>query len=118
MTIQDTTKRVRVNKQIRISPIRVIAADGAQLGIMEVDVALAQAEEQGLDLVEVAPTARPPVARIMDYGKFKFEQAKMARQAKKKQHVIQLKEVKFRPGISEHDFETKARHARKFLGEG
>lgn len=118
MTIQDTTKRVRVNKQIRISPIRVIAADGAQLGIMEVDVALAQAEEQGLDLVEVAPTARPPVARIMDYGKFKFEQAKMARQAKKKQHVIQLKEVKFRPGISEHDFETKTRHGRKFLGEG
>ena len=118
MTIQDTTKRVRVNKQIRISPIRVIAADGAQLGIMEVDVALAQAEEQGLDLVEVAPTARPPVARIMDYGKFKFEQAKMARQAKKKQHIIQLKEVKFRPGISEHDFDTKARHARKFLGEG
>ncbi|MEX1186769.1 MAG: translation initiation factor IF-3 [Gemmatimonadaceae bacterium] len=118
MTIQDTTKRVRVNKQIRISPIRVIAADGAQLGIMEVDAALAQAEEQGLDLVEVAPTARPPVARIMDYGKFKFEQAKMARQAKKKQHVIQLKEVKFRPGISEHDFATKTRHARKFLGEG
>src|SRR3989337_541049 len=118
MTIQDTTKRVRVNKQIRISPIRVIAADGAQLGIMEVDAALAQAEEQGLDLVEVAPTARPPVARIMDYGKFKFEQAKMARQAKKKQHVIQLKEVKYRPGIEDHDFETKIRHARKFLGEG
>ena len=117
MTIQDTTKRVRVNKQIRISPIRVIAADGAQLGIMEVDAALAQAEEQGLDLVEVAPTARPPVARIMDYGKFKFEQAKMARQAKKKQHVIELKEVKFRPGIDDHDFDTKTRHARRFLEE-
>jgi translation initiation factor IF-3 len=116
--IQDTTKRVRVNKQIRISPIRVIAADGAQLGIMEVDAALAQAIEQGLDLVEVAPMARPPVARIMDYGKFKFEQAKMARQAKKKQHVIHLKEVKFRPGIDEHDFMTKTRHAREFLGEG
>src|SRR6266540_1583394 len=69
--IQDTTKKVRVNKQIRISPIRVIAADGAQLGIMEVDAALAAAIEQGLDLVEVAPMARPPVARIMDYGKFK-----------------------------------------------
>ncbi|MFL5634964.1 MAG: translation initiation factor IF-3, partial [Gemmatimonadaceae bacterium] len=82
--IQDTTKRVRVNKQIRISPIRVIAADGAQLGIMDVETALAAAIEQGLDLVEVAPMARPPVARIMDYGKFKFEQAKMARQAKKK----------------------------------
>jgi len=96
--IQDTTKRVRVNKQIRISPIRVIAADGAQLGIMDVETALAAAIEQGLDLVEVAPMARPPVARIMDYGKFKFEQAKMARQAKKKQHVIHLKEVKYRPG--------------------
>jgi translation initiation factor IF-3 len=116
--IQDTTKRVRVNKQIRISPIRVIAADGAQLGIMDVDAALAQAIEQGLDLVEVAPMARPPVARIMDYGKFKFEQAKMARQAKKKQHVIHLKEVKYRPGIEEHDFMTKTRHAREFLKDG
>jgi translation initiation factor IF-3 len=116
--IQDTTKRVRVNKQIRISPIRVIAADGAQLGIMDVDTALAAAIEQGLDLVEVAPMARPPVARIMDYGKFKFEQAKMARQAKKKQHVIHLKEVKYRPGIEEHDFMTKTRHAREFLSEG
>ncbi|HEY8832451.1 MAG TPA: translation initiation factor IF-3 [Gemmatimonadaceae bacterium] len=116
--IQDTTKRVRVNKQIRISPIRVIAADGAQLGIMDVETALAAAIEQGLDLVEVAPMARPPVARIMDYGKFKFEQAKMARQAKKKQHVIHLKEVKYRPGIEEHDFMTKTRHAREFLNEG
>jgi translation initiation factor IF-3 len=116
--IQDSTKRVRVNRQIRISPIRVIAADGSQLGILEVERALAIAEEQGLDLVEVAPMARPPVARIMDYGKFKFEQAKQARQAKKKQHVIQLKEVKFRPGIDEHDFTTKTRHARRFLEEG
>jgi translation initiation factor IF-3 len=117
-SIQDTTKRVRVNRQIRISPIRVIAADGGQLGIMEVDAALSLAQEQGLDLVEVAPLARPPVARIMDYGKFKFEQAKMARQAKKKQHVIHLKEVKYRPGIDEHDFQTKTRHAREFLGQG
>jgi translation initiation factor IF-3 len=116
--IQDNTKRVRVNRQIRISPIRVIAADGSQLGIMDVDAALSAAIEQGLDLVEVAPMARPPVARIMDYGKFKFEQAKMARQAKKKQHVIHLKEVKYRPGIEDHDFETKTRHAREFLAEG
>ncbi|HEY0779997.1 MAG TPA: translation initiation factor IF-3 [Gemmatirosa sp.] len=116
--MQDTTKRVRVNRQIRISPIRVIAADGSQLGILEVEAALRIAEEQSLDLVEVAPLARPPVARIMDYGKFKFEQAKQARTAKKKQHVIQLKEVKFRPGIDEHDFETKTRHARRFLEEG
>ena len=117
--IQDSTKRPpRVNRQIRISPVRVIAADGSQLGIMEVDVALAQATEQGLDLVEVAAAARPPVVRIMDYGKFKFEQAKQARLAKKKQHVIHLKEVKYRPGIDDHDFETKTRHARRFLEEG
>lgn len=98
--------------------MRVIGADGSQLGILETDVALRMAEETGLDLVEVAPMARPPVVRIMDYGKYKFEQAKQARQARKKQHVIQMKEVKFRPGIEEHDFETKTRHARRFLEEG
>ena len=98
---------MRVNRQIRISPLRVIAPDGSQMGILDVETALAAAQEQGLDLVEVAPTARPPVVRIMDYGKFKFEQAKMARVAKKKQHVIHLKEVKYRPGIDDHDFDTK-----------
>jgi translation initiation factor IF-3 len=107
-----------VNRQIRISPVRVIAPDGSQLGILDVDVALARAQEEGLDLVEVAPMARPPVVRIMDYGKFKFEQAKQARLAKKKQHVILLKEVKYRPGIDDHDFDTKTRHARRFLEEG
>ena len=88
------------------------------MGILDLDTALAAAQERGLDLVEVAPTARPPVVRIMDYGKFKFEQAKMARIAKKKQHVIHLKEVKYRPGIEDHDFDTKTRHARRFLEEG
>ncbi|HWZ27090.1 MAG TPA: translation initiation factor IF-3 [Gemmatimonadales bacterium] len=112
------TPRTRVNRQIRISPVRVIAADGAQLGVMEVDAALAAAVEQGFDLVEVAPLARPPVVKIMDYGKYKFEQAKAARAAKKKQHVIHLKEVKFRPGIDDHDFAFKTRHAREFLLEG
>ncbi len=96
----------------------MIGADGTQLGIMEVDQALAQAQALGLDLVEVAPLARPPVVRIMDYGKYKFEMAKQARLAKKKQHVIQLKEVKYRPGIDDHDFDTKTRHARRFLEEG
>jgi translation initiation factor IF-3 len=115
--IQDTTKRVRVNRQIRISPVRVIGSDGSQLGILEVDSALRMAEDQGLDLVEVAATARPPVVRIMDYGKYKFEMAKQARVAKKKQHVIELKEVKYRPGIDDHDFDTKTRHARRFLEE-
>ena len=107
-----------MNRQIRISPVRVIGADGSQLGILEVDAALSMAQELGLDLVEVAAAARPPVVRIMDYGKFKFEQAKQARLAKKKQHVIHLKEVKYRPGIDDHDFETKTRHARRFLEEG
>ena len=103
---------------IRISPVRVIGADGSQLGILEVDAALRMAEEQGLDLVEVAATARPPVVRIMDYGKYKFEMAKQQRKAKKSQHVIQVKEVKYRPGIEKHDFDTKTNHARRFLGEG
>jgi translation initiation factor IF-3 len=108
---------VRVNRQIRISPVRVIGADGTQLGIMDLDAAFLASEQAGLDLVEVAPMARPPVVRIMDYGKYKFEMAKQARLAKKKQHVIELKEVKYRPGIDDHDFETKTRHARRFLEE-
>jgi len=109
---------VRVNRQIRISPVRVIGENGDQLGVLPVDEALSLAEERGLDLVEVAPMARPPVVKIMDYGKFKFEEAKAARAAKKKQHVIQIKEVKYRPGIDDHDFEFKTRHAREFLQEG
>jgi len=107
-----------VNRQIRISPVRVIADNGDQLGVLTIDDALAAAHERGLDLVEVAPLARPPVVKIMDYGKFKFEQAKAARAAKKKQHVIHLKEVKYRPGIDDHDFDFKTRHAREFLAEG
>jgi translation initiation factor IF-3 len=107
-----------VNRQIRISPVRVIADNGDQLGVLTIDEALAAAHERGLDLVEVAPLARPPVVKIMDYGKFKFEQAKAARAAKKKQHVIHLKEVKYRPGIDDHDFDFKTRHAREFLADG
>lgn len=98
--------------------MRVIGADGAQLGVLEVDVALKMADEAGLDLVEVAAAARPPVVRIMDYGKYKFEMAKQQRQAKKKQHVIQLKEVKYRPGIEKHDFDTKTNKARGFIEDG
>ena len=115
---EEQKNRVRVNRMIRISPLRVIDQDGGQLGIMTVEDALAAAELKGLDLVEVAPTARPPVVRIMDYGKFKFEQAKAARAAKKKQHTVQMKEIKFRPGIDDHDFDFKCRHAQEFLAEG
>ena len=85
---------------------------------MALDEAFRVATEAGLDLVEVAPLARPPVVKVMDYGKYRFEQAKAARAAKKKQHVIHLKEVKYRPGIDDHDFDFKTRHARTFLEEG
>jgi len=88
------------------------------MGIMAVEDALAAAETAELDLVEVAPNARPPVVRIMDYGKYKYEEARKARLARKKQHHIQIKEVKFRPSIEPHDFEFKVRHARRFLEEG
>jgi translation initiation factor IF-3 len=116
--LPDNKNRLRVNRMIRFSPVRVIAPDGEQLGILAVDEAIAAAEARGLDLVEVAPMARPPVCRIMDFGKFKFEQAKAARAAKKKQRSVDLKEIKFRPGIDEHDFDFKTRHAREFLAEG
>jgi translation initiation factor IF-3 len=118
LSTNEREKRVRVNRMIRISPVRVITATGEQLGVLPIEEALAAAQDRGLDLGEVAPTARPPVVKIMDYGKFKFEEAKAARAAKKKQHIIQLKEVKYRPGIDDHDFDFKTRHAREFLGDG
>jgi translation initiation factor IF-3 len=95
--------------------VRVISPDGGQLGVMAISEALKLAQTQNCDLVEVAPKARPPVCRIMDFGKFKYEQSKHERQAKKKQHVYQIKEVKVRPKIEEHDYEFKLRNARKFL---
>ena len=96
----------------------MIAPDGSQLGILPTEQALQQAYAQNLDLVEVAPEARPPVCRIMDYGKFRYEQSKKAREAKKKQTVIELKEIKLRPKTEEHDFQFKAKHAERFLKEG
>jgi len=109
---------LRVNERIRISPIRLIDDEGNQLGIMPTEEARAMAVERSLDLVEVAPQARPPVCRLMDYGKFKYEQARKMREARKKQHNITVKEVKLRPKIEEHDLEFKLRHARRFLEEG
>ena len=107
-----------MNERIRISPIRLIDDNGDQLGIVATDEARAMAAERGLDVVEVAPNARPPVCRLMDYGKFKYEQQRKAREAKKKQHVVNVKEVKLRPKIETHDIEFKMRHARRFLEEG
>ena len=111
-------ERTRVNQQIRISPVRVIDPEGEQVGILPIEKALETAEEMGLDLVEVAPLARPPVCRIMDYGKFRYEEQRKEREARKKQHRVELKEVKMRPGIEDHDFDFKIRHARRFLEEG
>lgn len=106
-----------MNHQIRAREIRVIDDEGGQLGIMEPRQAMTMAAEKGLDLVEVAPTAQPPVCRIMDYGKFLYQQSKKAQEAKKHQKTIQVKEVKFRPKIDEHDYEFKKNHIIRFLKE-
>ena len=92
--------------------------DGEQIGVLPVEEALDMAREQGYDLVEVAPKASPPVCRIMDYGKYKYEQSKRAKEAKKHQHTIHVKEMKFRPKTEDHDYQFKLKHVRKFLGEG
>ncbi|HTU02016.1 MAG TPA: translation initiation factor IF-3 [Candidatus Sulfotelmatobacter sp.] len=112
------SKGLRVNDRIRIREVRVILPDGTQLGIVPTEEALSKAYALNLDLVEVAPEARPPVCRIMDYGKFRYEQSKKAREAKKKQTVIELKEIKLRPKTEEHDFQFKTKHAERFLKEG
>jgi translation initiation factor IF-3 len=115
--IEPSQDELRVNERIRISPIRVVDEDGEMLGIMTADEGRAIARDRGLDLVEVAPNSRPPVCRVMDYGKFKYEQSKKDRKARSRQHGQQLKEVKFRPKIERHDLEVKVRNARKFLSE-
>ncbi|MGB9662889.1 MAG: translation initiation factor IF-3 [Moorellaceae bacterium] len=107
-----------MNGEIRAREVRLVGTDGQQLGIMPLREALRIAQEQGLDLVEVAPQARPPVCRIMDFGKYKYEQSKREREAKKKQRIVNIKEVKLRPGIEEHDFQVKARNALRFLEDG
>ena len=98
--------------------MRLIQDDGEQIGIVAIDEARERATERGMDLVEVAAEARPPVVKMMDYGKYKYEAARAAREARKKQHTIRVKEVKFRPGIEDHDYEFKVGHARRFLKEG
>jgi len=98
--------------------VRVIGDDGAQLGIMTPRDALREAENRGYDLVEVAPKATPPVCRIMDYGKYRYEQKKRARESRKHQHTVSVKEIKYRPKIDKHDFDFKTNHVREFLAEG
>jgi translation initiation factor IF-3 len=111
------TPETRINERIRVPQVRVIGDDGEQIGVIATRDALAMAQSKGLDLVEVSPTARPPVCRIMDYGKFKYEQNRRARKARKNQHVMHLKEVKMRPKIDDHDYGFKMDHARQFLAD-
>ncbi len=106
---------IRVNDKIKADSVRVISPEGEQLGIMTVPVAVDRAKSFGMDLVEVSPKAQPPVCRIMEYGKYKYEKSKREHQAKKKQTVIQIKEIKFRPKTDEHDYQFKLRHIKRFL---
>ena len=109
--------RENVNEAIRAREVRAVFPDGI-VEVMPTQAAIRRAQELGLDLILIAPTAEPPVAKAMDYGQWQYENKKKQQEAKKKQHVIHLKEVKFRPGIDDHDFDFKVRHAREFLGEG
>jgi len=111
-------KSQRTNSEINAPEIRLVGDEGEQLGIMSSRQALAMAEEAGLDLVEIAPLAKPPVCRLMDFGKFKYQEAKRAAEAKSKQKQIQVKEVKFRPGTDEGDYQIKLRNLNRFLLDG
>ena len=110
--VQDYT---RVNRLIRAPKIRLVDSEGNQLGVVELKTGLEKAAEEGYDLVEVAPNVDPPVCRIMDYAKYKYEQKKKKKLAKKKQHVTHLKEVRFNPKIDEHDYQVKVKHIKEFL---
>ncbi|HIM24724.1 MAG TPA: translation initiation factor IF-3 [Rhodospirillales bacterium] len=108
----------RVNERIETESVRLVDETGTNVGIVSLDDALGRAKEVGLDLVEIAPEAKPPVCKILDYGKFKYEAQKKANEARKKQKVIDVKEIKMRPNIDHHDYDVKMRAMNKFLGEG
>ena len=109
---------MRINREIRADKVRVISDKGEQIGIMSLREALAKAEEAGLDLIEIAPSARPPVVKIIDYGKFRYHQQKKEKDSKKAQVQIKVKEIKLKPNIDIHDFQTKLKHARDFILKG
>lgn len=110
--------RVRINRFIRVPEIRLINADGGQLGVYVTSKALELAQDQGLDLVEVSPNAKPPVCKIMDYGKYKYLQTKKQKEAKKHQAVVVVKEIKFRPNTDQHDYDFKVKNIERFLEAG
>ena len=113
-----SAKELLINEEIKLKEVRVVGADGEAVGIMSSDAALKIAYDQGYDLVLMAPQAVPPVCRVMDYGKYRFERDKKEKEAKKKQQVVELKEIQLSCRIDTHDFETKVRHAQKFLESG
>lgn len=112
------SKDLRINDEIRVREVRLVGETGEQLGIYQIKDALREGLEKGLDLVEVAPNAKPPVCRLMDYGKYRYEQSKRERESRKKQKIITVKEVKIRPKIDDHDLEFKTKNAERFLKEG
>lgn len=107
-----------MNEDIDVENVRLIDADGSQVGVVSVAEAQEIADEAGLDLVEISPHADPPVCKVLDYGKYKYEAQKKANEARKKQKIIEVKEIKMRPGIEEHDYQVKMRSVRKFIGNG
>jgi len=115
---QHITNELRINDRIRIPEVRLVGSGGEQIGIVSIAEAIRRAEDEDLDLVEVAPTARPPVCKIMDYGKFKYESAQKAREARRNQSLTVIKEMKLRPKIDPHDYETKKGHVVRFLKAG
>lgn len=109
---------LKINKQIRAPKVRVIGSDGKQIGLLPIREALTLAEKEHLDLVEISPNAEPPVCKIIDYGKYRYDQTKKEKESKKAQHVIKVKEIKLKPNIDEHDFMTKLKQAQQFLEKG
>lgn len=113
-----SNKELQINDDIRDREVRVIDSDGSQLGIMSANQALDKAAERNLDLVKISPQANPPVCKIMDYGKYRFEQAKREKEARKNQRIVNIKEIRLSLNIDTHDFNTKLGHAKRFIGEG
>jgi len=116
--VNDRAQERRINAMIRVPEVRLIGPEGDQLGVVAVQAALQQAQDAGLDLVEISPTAKPPVCKIMDYGKFRFEEEKRIKDSRKRQKIIKIKEIKFRPITDEHDFDYKVKNGIKFLERG
>ncbi|MCH5300347.1 MAG: translation initiation factor IF-3 [Ruminococcus sp.] len=113
-----SSKELEINEEIHDKELRIIGSDGTQLGIMSANEALNLAAEKNMDLVKIAPQSKPPVCKIMDYGKYRFEQAKREKEARKKQHIIDIKEVRLSLNIDTHDFNTKLNNALKFIAKG